>query len=643
MIIKEDMVGFDFDTDKDFEFVSIGKDSDFALVHLPDADHLTTEEIADEAHQAIEEMKGLLAKMNSGTASRDEKERLLSLNAKLSMVKQDMAKSSETEHRDLDVLKSRNAVKTNNLIQTLRNEEIEGITKGISASESVDLAFIMDSTGSMQSLIDSVKANIKVIVQKIRATNPNLNLRLAFVAYRDLCDGNNQFEVMDFDSSIPHFEDFLTNLKATGGGDAAEDIVGAIKKANSLSWSQPTRVAFLIADYPCHGSEFNGGVGDDHPFGSPGVDIVEELNVLAEHPPNGSMSLIFGHILHHTDVMIARLQQNYHLDISVVPVHDCGQMKASITSSVRKSIFKTVTMTKHTGGNASFSLPSNPEALLKTCTGKGTRVSNLRSFSLVESIPSLHEWKTCPPAAVSVYKNVKIRSVDALRAPLQFSILKRKKTEKTIHSTMMMRRAPNPFAQGETRIAFYGQLAYKNEDLHLAKSATVMKVSKHVGEGINNREQYLKQMEVSNIAHYLSGLYNEHYRENHCKLIHFLPVCVVEEEGILSEKSGDRRLCVEPPLPDGRFRKFSNNTGYWDDSIIDETLLRFTLWTNEVTKGYLMVTDLQGVEKDGQFYLTDPVVLCKDITRFGRTNLGEKFMNRCIHATKIYMSELGCS
>jgi hypothetical protein len=117
----------------------------------------------------------------------------------------------------------------------------------------------------------------------------------------------------------------------------------------------------------------------------------------------------------------------------------------------------------------------------------------------------------------------------------------------------------------------------------------------------------------------------------------------VEEEDESKEASGSRRFCTEEPLPkDGSaFTKFSNNTGHWDEDHLHETLLRFTDYTYKVTHGYLMVTDLQGVRKGNDFYLTDPVILCKDILRFGNTNLGEKFMEKCIQSTRAYMTENG--
>ena len=54
-----------------------------------------------------------------------------------------------------------------------------------------------------------------------------------------------------------------------------------------------------------------------------------------------------------------------------------------------------------------------------------------------------------------------------------------------------------------------------------------------------------------------------------------------------------------------------------------------------------MVTDLQGVRDGNQFILTDPALLCKDKTRFGDTNLGRKFIEKCMKATEAMLEENG--
>ena len=54
-----------------------------------------------------------------------------------------------------------------------------------------------------------------------------------------------------------------------------------------------------------------------------------------------------------------------------------------------------------------------------------------------------------------------------------------------------------------------------------------------------------------------------------------------------------------------------------------------------------MVTDLQGVKHGNTFTLTDPVILCRDFLRFGDSNLGPLFMQKCLEATRALMHENG--
>ena len=101
-------------------------------------------------------------------------------------------------------------------------------------------------------------------------------------------------------------------------------------------------------------------------------------------------------------------------------------------------------------------------------------------------------------------------------------------TKATKHFTMFVRRLDNPFTECESRIAYHGQLAKKTEDLGQTKSAVICKTFKHNGKGTNDIDQYLKQMEVPYIAHFLAKEYNKD-KNSHCAEIHILPVCFVEE------------------------------------------------------------------------------------------------------------------
>jgi hypothetical protein len=58
-----------------------------------------------------------------------------------------------------------------------------------------------------------------------------------------LCAGSKQFSILDFTSDVDKFQDFVEDVRAFGGGgDCPEDVAGALRKANSLSWSLGTRV-----------------------------------------------------------------------------------------------------------------------------------------------------------------------------------------------------------------------------------------------------------------------------------------------------------------------------------------------------------------------------------------------------------------
>ncbi|XP_078097237.1 transient receptor potential cation channel subfamily M member 7 isoform X2 [Mustelus asterias] len=76
----------------------------------------------------------------------------------------------------------------------------------------------------------------------------------------------------------------------------------------------------------------------------------------------------------------------------------------------------------------------------------------------------------------------------------------------------------------------------------------------------------------------------------------------------------------------GEFRKFNHNSGdeIRPNNVLEETMLAFSHWTYEYTRGELLVLDLQGVGEN----LTDPSVIKSEEKRshdmvFGPANLGE--------------------
>lgn len=614
-----------------------------------------TSSLAAAAEKDMAELGSLLGKLKTSTATGSERARYESLHAKIGdRIKEAEASKHAMSTAEKKYYETSTRYKEKDLMLALKEKEVRSVIRAVCAAERVDLAFLLDCTSSMSPHIAAVKRSIKDIVQQILRTNGNLKIRLAMVGYRDFCDGKDRLQVLDFVSSVNEFERFVDKLSAKGGGDTPEDMAGAVKKALDLSWDNPTRVAFLIADAPCHGTEFH-SCSDDYPKGSPGADIKSTLKKLvALRDVDGTMTVHFGKINDETDTMIRRFHGD-GIDMKVVSMSDPSTLVGAVTRGVRTSIFKTMSATDGKLRSMSFS----PVRSKLTKKSRGSRVLrrsdidvSLKPYSILDRVPSKSEWKRQRAVPVKVFRNQPIQDIADLQEPIQVGMMKvsgksgrsRRRTDTTNQTTMWVRRAASPFAEGEIRLAYHAQLSHSMRDLDSKESAMVMKSFKHVGAGLNDREQYLKQMEVSNIAYFLSKMYNSSkYRPPHCARIHFLEVAVVEEEAEANEHSGNRRFCAEAPLPTGGsdFTKFCNNTGYWDNDHLDESLLRFSKFTFTVTGYYLMVTDLQGVLEDGEYFLTDPAILCQDNLRFGHTNLGQSFMRKNIDAIRALMEDNG--
>ena len=119
----------------------------------------------------------------------------------------------------------------------------------------VEVAFVLDTTGSMASLIEGAKRKIWSIATTIIDENPGADIRIGLVAYRDIGDEyvTRRFELT---ADIQDLYARLLELKARGGGDWAESVNEALHDAvTKLSWSQDpgaVRIMFLVGDAPPH-------------------------------------------------------------------------------------------------------------------------------------------------------------------------------------------------------------------------------------------------------------------------------------------------------------------------------------------------------------------------------------------------------
>ena len=119
----------------------------------------------------------------------------------------------------------------------------------------VEVAFVLDTTGSMGGLIEGAKRKIWSIASAIVDSNPDADIRMGLIAYRDIGDDYVTKKV-ELTRDIQDLYANLLELKARGGGDWPESVNEALDVAvNKMQWTQGpdnTRIVFLVGDAPPH-------------------------------------------------------------------------------------------------------------------------------------------------------------------------------------------------------------------------------------------------------------------------------------------------------------------------------------------------------------------------------------------------------
>lgn len=117
----------------------------------------------------------------------------------------------------------------------------------------VQIAFMVDATGSMGDELEFLKMDLKKVINEVQKTNNQLKISTGTVFYRDEGD---EYVVKHspFTEDINQTTEFISLQRADGGGDFPEAVDKALVQLNQLQW-QPearTRIAFLVLDAPPH-------------------------------------------------------------------------------------------------------------------------------------------------------------------------------------------------------------------------------------------------------------------------------------------------------------------------------------------------------------------------------------------------------
>ncbi|MDQ1264978.1 MAG: hypothetical protein QG635_128 [Bacteroidota bacterium] len=110
----------------------------------------------------------------------------------------------------------------------------------------VDFVFLIDVTASMQNYIDAVKENIIRFTSSL--VRRGIDYKIGLVLFSDRIE-----KLYDPINDVYRFQRWLSDVKASGGGDVKENALDALSEATKLEFrSGANTVGVLITDAPYH-------------------------------------------------------------------------------------------------------------------------------------------------------------------------------------------------------------------------------------------------------------------------------------------------------------------------------------------------------------------------------------------------------
>jgi hypothetical protein len=120
----------------------------------------------------------------------------------------------------------------------------------------IEVAFVLDATGSMGPWIDAARQKIESIANDLASGDPAPDVRFGLVLYRDKGDAF-VTKTHDFTRSIDEMHGWLNATRADGGGDTPESVLEGLKAGIvELGWSpddgNSVKLLYLVGDAEPH-------------------------------------------------------------------------------------------------------------------------------------------------------------------------------------------------------------------------------------------------------------------------------------------------------------------------------------------------------------------------------------------------------
>jgi Mg-chelatase subunit ChlD len=144
---------------------------------------------------------------------------------------------------------------SNPVIEPVYINTIDTVTPSATKS-TLEMVFVLDTTGSMGGLLEGAKQRIWGIVNEVMQSPAHPAVRIGLVAYRDRGD-RYVTQVLPLTEDLDKVYTTLMDYQADGGGDGPEDVRSALADGvGKAGWAQAganlAQIVFLVGDAPPH-------------------------------------------------------------------------------------------------------------------------------------------------------------------------------------------------------------------------------------------------------------------------------------------------------------------------------------------------------------------------------------------------------
>lgn len=126
----------------------------------------------------------------------------------------------------------------------------------VSSQKTLEMVFVLDTTGSMGGLLDGAKQKIWSIINEVMQKKDHPRVKVGLVAYRDNGDSY-VTQVTPISEDLDKVYSTLMDFRAEGGGDTPENVRrGLADGVDKAGWSKSNentaQIIFLVGDAPPH-------------------------------------------------------------------------------------------------------------------------------------------------------------------------------------------------------------------------------------------------------------------------------------------------------------------------------------------------------------------------------------------------------